>query len=381
MRLHPIVRIVLIAGVVLLLPSAARSEPPPLVDAARRGGSAALQALVAKGADVRAAAEDGTTALHWATHWDDLASVKLLLRSGADPSAATDLGVTPLWLASVNGRTAAVDVLLRAGANAKARLLLGETPLMAASRSGSPEIVRQLLERGADINARAARGQTALMWATANHHPKVIETLLAHSADVHARSDVWNQVMGVEPQSVPENQRSIPQGGYTALMFAARNGDLASARQLVRGKANVNDTDSWGISATALAAYSGFTELVEFLLEQGADPNAAAAGFTALHGAIMRRDERMVRALLSRGADPNIWLRTWTPTRRASVDFHFYPSWIGASPAWLAARFSSPTVLRLLLDHGADPLSYTTAAISVGGTTQPRRRSRRLPPC
>ena len=72
-----------------------------------------------------------------------------------------------------------------------------------------------------------------------------------------------------------EYNRAIPHGGDTALMFAARVGDLASAKLLVAAGANVNDADAWGVSATVLAAHSGFGELVEFLLEQGADPNAA----------------------------------------------------------------------------------------------------------
>ena len=97
-------------------------------------------------------------------------------------------------------------------------------------------------------------------------------------------------------------------------------------------------------------------EMVEFLLHNGADPNAATAGFAALHAAIMRRDEKMVSALLAHGADPNAPLRTWTPTRRTSKDFHFGPELVGATPFWLAARFSEPSVMRLLVKHGADPL-------------------------
>ena len=69
----------------------------------------------------------------------------------------------------------------------------------------------------------------------------------------------------------------------------------------------------WGVSAMVLAAHSGFDELVEFLLDRGADANASGPGFTALHEAIMRRDERMVAALLAHGANPNAPLRTWTP--------------------------------------------------------------------
>ena len=90
------------------------------------------------------------------------------------------------------------------------------------------------------------------------------------------------------------------------------------------------------------------------LLEKGADPNADKAGFTALHCAIMRRDEPTVAALLARGADPNVTVKVWTPTRRSSDDYHFMPALVGASPFWLAARFNEPGIMRLLAAHGAD---------------------------
>ena len=70
----------------------------------------------------------------------------------------------------------------------------------------------------------------------------------------------------------------------------------------------------------------------------------------------MRRDERMVTALLAHRADPNARLRTWTPERRSSADFNFAPALVGATPFWLAARFSQPDMMRLLVKHGADPL-------------------------
>jgi ankyrin repeat protein len=122
----------------------------------------------------------------------------------------------------------------------------------------------------------------------------------------------------------------------------------------VAAGADVNDADAWGVSATVLAAHSNFGELVDFLLDKGADPNLAAAGFTALHAAIMHRNEKMVAVLLDHGADPNAPLRTWTPTRRTSHDFNFAPALVGATPFWLAARFTEPGVMRLLAQRGAD---------------------------
>jgi ankyrin repeat protein len=377
----------------------AGSGRPPLVEAARNADRDALRGLLQKKADVNAAEADGATALQWASYQDDVESADLLIRAGANVNKANDLGVTPLWTASLNGSVAMVRRLLEAGANPNAALLLGETPVMVAARGGYPDVVEQLIAKGANMNAHGARGQTALMWAVAQKHPEVVKVLLAHGADLKARSDVWSEVMAVPPHGNLDYNRAIPHGGDTALMFAARVGDLTSAKLLVAAGANVNDADAWGVSATVLAAHSGYGELGEFLLDKGADPNMAGAGFTALHEAIMRRDEKIVSGLLAHGADPNTPLRTWTPTRRSSHDFHFGPALVGATPFWLAARFGEPSVMRLLAKHGADPrfvhhsdyvtetrLQYRTevttalmAAMGMGGGTawvQPARGER-----
>ncbi|MBV8729806.1 MAG: ankyrin repeat domain-containing protein, partial [Acidobacteriia bacterium] len=312
---------------------------PPIIEAAKSGDRYGLRVLLEKKADVNARSGDGSTALHWAAYRDDLETAGALLRAGAEPNAQTDLKVTPLWLASQNGSAAMVARLLGAGANPNLALLAGETPLMVAARSGYSAVMEELLASGADVNARGPRGQTALMWAVSQKHVEEVKILLAHHADFELRSDVWSEVMAVPPHGYLPYNKAILHGGETALMFAARVGDFASAKLLVAAGANVNAADAWGVSATTLAAHSGFREMVEFLLEKGADPNAAPNGFTALHEAIMRRDTEMVKALLEHHADANAPLRTWTPTRRSSADFHFEPSLVGATPFWLATRF------------------------------------------
>ena len=340
-------------GLSALLIGAAGNRP--LIDAARNADHDAVRRLLQGKVDVNATEPDGTTALHWASYRDDGESAELLIRAGARVNAANDLGATPLWTASVNGSAAMVRRLLAAGADPNAKLLLGETAMMAAARTGNPDVVQQLLARGASVNARAARGQTALMWAVAQQHPEVVKVLLASGADVHARSDTWSQMMAVSPHGHPDYNRSIPHGGNTPLMFAARVGDLESARLLLAAGANVNDEDAWGVSVLVLAAHSGFRDVVQLLLDKGADPNSSKAGFTALHEAIMRRDEALVRTLLAGGADPQLPLRAWTPTRRQSSDFHFEPELVGATPFWLAARYTHPSVMRLLVERGANP--------------------------
>ena len=347
MRLFPLLLAVSLLG--------ADAGLSPLVDAAKRDDKSAIRALIQKKTDPNAAEADGTTALHWAAYRDDIESVDLLLKAGAKANASNDLGATPLWNASQNGSVAIVKRLLDAGANPNLALLSGETPVMVASRSGYPQVVEELLAKGANPNAHGTRGQTALMWAVSQQHPEVVKVLIAHGVDLKARSDVYNEVMAVPPHGYLPYNLTIPHGGETALMFAARVGDLESAKLLVAAGANVNDADAWGVSATTLAAHSGFTDLVLFLLDKGSDPNAAPNGFTALHEAIERRDEKMVAALLDHHADPNAPLKTFTPTRRSSDDFHFEPQLVGATPYWMAARFAEPNVMRLLVQHGADP--------------------------
>ena len=360
-----------------------------IVEAARAAQWETVRVLVEQGADVNQAA-GGMTPLHWASYWGNLETVDLLLGAGADAAVADDLGVTPLWTTAERGDAATAEKLLDAGADPDAALLSGETSVMTAARAGKTELVTLLLARGANPNARATRGQTALMWAAAQHHLQVVDVLLAHGADVHARSDTWSQRFqgGSGSDQHPDLLVWIEQGGFTPLLFAARAGDLAVAERLVAGGADVDDQTAWGISAMIMAIHSVLErdwyfpqqsrvgnraaiggllashharppneaeELVEFLLEQGADPNADEGGYTALHAAILRRTERSVRALLAHGADPNAVLRVSTPTRRDAFDFYFDQPFVGATPFWLAARFNQHNVMRLLADHGADP--------------------------
>lgn len=337
---------------------AAVASAQPVAEAARTADWAAVRALVEQGADVTAPQGDGTTALHWAGYWDEGDMAALLLDAGADANAMTDLGVTPLWTACENGSAQMTRILLEVGADPNAALLSGETLLMTATHSGSAAVIEQLLAAGADVNtAEQGRGQTALMWAVAQRHPDVVEALLAHQPDVHVRSDARTEVVKTSPEPWnPDYIIDLLQGGYTPLLFAARVGDLDSARLLVAAGADVNDTAPYGTSATVVAAHSGHGELAAFLLEQGADPNAAGAGYTALHAAILHKDDYLVAALLVRGADPNVPVVRSTPVRRDSVDYYLHPSYVGATPFWLAARFSAPAIMRLLAEHGADPL-------------------------
>src|SRR4029434_8191448 len=107
-----------------------------IADAARNKDASSLQALIKQRADVNAPQPDGTTALHWAAHWNDIDAVNLLLRAGANPKAVNRYGATPLSEAVNSGSAALVQALLTAGADPKTLTTPdGETVLMTAARA------------------------------------------------------------------------------------------------------------------------------------------------------------------------------------------------------------------------------------------------------
>jgi ankyrin repeat protein len=369
-----------------------------LVEAVKDRNNEAVRALLKQRVDVNAPQPDGATALHWAAHWDDLATADLLIRAGANVNAANDLGVTPLALACYSGNASMVERLLAAGANPNAAPI-GEPVLMTAARTGSLQAVKALLVRGANVNATdAVHGQTALMWAVAHQHAAIVQTLVETGADIHARSNVsrilvskQNRYGGVTTSAAPERAvGEAEEGGSTALLFAARQGDIASARILLAAGANANDTAADGTSALVLAAHSGQGAFAAWLLDNGADPNAAGAGYTALHAAVLRADLELLNALLAHAANPNARLTKGTAVRRYSKDFAFNESWLGATPFWLAARFGELELMRALVSHGADPMAAiqdgttpllgTLAAGIESGPSASDRRERRLDP-
>lgn len=339
-----------------------------IVTVVRNGDIAGLRAIVQKGADVNRPAGDSTTALHWAAYRGDDAATALLLGARANPNATTDIGITPLWLATTNGHGAVVKRLLNAGANPNLSPATGGTALMRAARAGDVEVARLLLAHGADVNAReSAQQQTALMWAASRRQGPMVKLLIEAGADVRATAKKWREIVQLccwANTSDPSDITEIDRGGFTALLFAARQGDVDSARSLLAGGANIEETSAEGVAPLALAAFSNHAPLVRFLLEQGANPNAGGGGFTALHAAVLRGNHDAVKALLAHKADPNLQVTRPTAFTRGTNDYQFHKHWVGATPFWLAAAFYERDLMRVLASSGADPRRPTKAGWS-----------------
>jgi uncharacterized protein len=356
-----------------------------LIQAVKAQDEASVRALLKQHVDVNTQQGDGATALHWAANLDNLTIADLLIRAGARVDAANDLGSTPLHLACGNRSAAMVGRLVEAKANTNAKLLSGETVLMTCARTGDAKAVKTLLVHGADPKAKEhEHDQTALMWAAAEVHPDVVGLLIEFGADVRARSRIYSQtVVGEQTQKAGREQLNydVLRGGSTPLLFAARTGDVESARLLLAAGADANDSLPDGASALVVAAHSGQRKVVAALLDKGADPNAAGSGYTALHAAVLRSDLPMVEALLAHKADPNIRITRGTPVRRNTTDYNLLATLIGSTPYLLAARYLEPAIMRTLAAGGADPKmtmpNGATALMLAAGMDSPVTEDRR----
>jgi ankyrin repeat protein len=282
-----------------------------------------------------------------------------------------------------------VERLLSAGAKPNLTLLNGETPLMMCSRAGDALSVKALLHHGAEVNAKEQmHNQTALMWAASEKRPEVVKVLLEVGADINARSVVYPRtVTGEETQRAGREALNYTtlRGGSTALLFAAREGDVESARLLLAAGANVNDTLPDGNTALLEAAHSGEGAVAALLLEQGADPNNAQVGYTALHAAVLRGDLALAKALLAHHADPNIVMTKATQTKRANGhEFELLAPMLGATPYTLASQYLECDMMRALAAAGADTrlpkrdgMTPLMLAVGLMGSTQVDRRSHR----
>lgn len=371
--------------------------------------------LLYAGANVRAATRLGAhTPLILACRSGHAAMVETLLNAGADANLATSTGATPLMLAAASGSAEAVRPLLARGAAIDAKeSLRGETALMFAAASNRAEVVEILLSNGADFaltttlidapaltkasdeafkkrleGLREERTKKAAPAEAKPEGPEPPETKSGGSA--FGRLFGWMKPDKSEDKKESNERRERPsfgdlvgvQGGMTALLLAARQGNLETVKVLLDRGADVNQVSEGSkTSPLLIATMNGRFDLAKYLLDRGADPNLASepSGATPLYAAInltwapntnypqptaQQQQELsyldLMKALLEKGADPNVRLKkkVWFS------GYNFDRSGLdetGATAFWRAAYGSDVAAMQLLKSHGADPSIPTKA--------------------
>jgi ankyrin repeat protein len=347
--------------------------------------------------------------LHWHVARGDLAGAAQLLDQGADPKAPTRLGITPLSLATANGDAKLIRALVAAGADPNSLDAASETMLMVAVRSGEAEAVATLLELGAAVDTReSANDQTALMFAARQGNPAIADLLIAAGAEIDARTRLGPEPRWVLPNSVPgfsfgvgiirgglpedRGMRQFRSGSMTPLLYAARDGHTAVVERLLAAGAEINGAEANGITPLLLAVSNDRAETAALLIRAGAELETADwYGRTPVWSAVnvrnlyvhnqtfehnVDRDGMLgiVRLLLEAGADPNPRTQESPPVRSQLLATTGTLEWVdftGQTPFLTAALAGDVTVMRLLLEHGADPhiatIHGTTALMAAAG--------------
>jgi uncharacterized protein len=386
----------LLASLVAALATPGVASEARIAAAARDGEhDTAIHLIRSASEDVNAKLADGTSALHWAVRSDDLEIVSLLIQAKADVNAADPHGITPLALACSNANVAILRALLRAGANPDLADSAGTTPLMLAVHRPQIENIRLLLDAGAKVDARDNDAQqTSLMVAVRENNADAVRALLEHGAEVNAATRVGktparrppgagggSHGLGIVRSGWPDRgyQEATP-GAMTPLLYAARDGRTEIARMLISAGAKVNLADANKITPLLMAITNNQAELADLVLQNNADVNAADFwGRTPLWAAVEMRDieygrsgehnvdrERLlqlIRSLLDHGANPNARTTEVPPTRRFLMGIGDL-SWVdftGQTPFLRAALSGDLTVMKLLLEKGADPNISTFA--------------------
>ena len=428
---------ILTAGLILSVTAIlGAAGPESIADAAMRGDRADVLAMIKQGADVNAPQGDGVTALHWASRHGDAAIVTALIAAGANARAATRFGgYTPLHLAAERGSAPIVKALIGAGAAVDARTSTGATPLMLASAAGDPAAIAALLDKGADVDAKESdRFQTPLIFAAANNRLDAVTLLVARGADPNAATKLTDLAalsrngenpdgrdLAVKPETrkrtgppkilVPGverqhlfNEQVAWQGGMTPLLYAARQGHVDVARALLNAGVDVNQRKG-GDNASALlvATVNGQFDLAAMLIERGANPNLIAengvgplyaavnltwaprAGYPQPRAQVNQKLSYLefMKRLLDARADPNqrVNKKVWYS------NYNFDQSGVdeaGATPFWRAAYGADVDAMKLLVSYGADPVIPTVKPVERPETGDVGRRAMRdvsaLPP-
>ena len=376
----------------------------PIMVAATNGHEAILGLLLDSGADPNAATPEGETVVMTATRTGSVGAVERLIAAGADPNHAEEWHQqTALMWAAAQNQAAAAAALVRAGTRLDTRSAGGFTPLLFAAREGHIEALRVLLEAGANPDDTLPNGMSALVLASYNAHYDLAVVLLEAGAEPDAADHGWaalHQVVWTRRPNLGRNPPfPVPVGDLSGLDMARAllaHGADPNIRQTQEPRdGNRNLLQRLGATPFLLAAKAADVEMMQLLADHGADPALttdlgttplmAAAGVgiwkigenpgtnqealaavtlawelgndinaadingdTALHGAVHRGADGIVRFLADNGADLDATNGIgWTALSIA--EGVFYPNTFNRHP----------DIVGILHELGANPMAGT----------------------
>ncbi len=171
--------------------------------------------------------------------------------------------------------------IARSAAQIQVEMGLGrDLDILHAAQVGSFNLLRAVLDRGQPVNSRDETCRTALHHAAKHGHFDVAELLIQAGADTMARTS--------DNESTP--------------LHEVATGEVAEL--LVRGKADINCSDEWGLCPLHYAAQSGNSDVVRCLIEYHASVCPLdGLGRTPLHLAAQHGRVEVVQELATLGAD------------------------------------------------------------------------------
>ena len=228
--------------------------------------------------------------LHSAVSRGNIERVRMLVERGADLNAEGMYGRTPLYYAALCGQSNIVDYLLDKGADpTKGASWKGHnTPLHVAAFEGHVSIVAALIEHGVKVDLLDDAQQTPLHEAAWHGQPDVVRYLISQGADVNAKDK--------------SGHTPLVSSGRVSLSTKYTQHDSEIAALLVEAGADVNHVDNFGDTALHCACKQSNTNLVEYLLKQGADPNQSTAKESPLELAVRTRKTEVEKLLRKHGA-------------------------------------------------------------------------------
>jgi len=205
-------------------------------------------------------------------------------------------------------------------------------PLHLAVIQGDLDLVKkQIEEEGADVNEVDDWGKLALGYAAYFEHKEIVEFLLMYGADINGRD--------VDPEYFPEGKiLDGMEDGWGAVHYLADAGKLEMLQFMIEKGADINLIDKrYGLSPLFLATFNDHYEVVQALIDAGADWNFRDKdGETVFHATAARGKPARVEMLLDMGA--GIEMKDGD----------------GRTPLMAATRLGNDDVLLLLLQKGAN---------------------------